>query len=141
MKKYEFKIVPAPQNVQRGWFQAKDDGFANTVTELMNEMGACGWDYVRSETLSFGRRRWYGAKRVERHEVLVFRRTIAEEVPVEEKARIVLTEPETFAPVTPRRVRDAGAVARVKAGARKIEIVGSRMAQVAANSAPMTAAE
>lgn len=140
MKTYEYKIVAAPMAIQKSWFARHDDGFADNVSDLMNEFGACGWDYVRSETLTFRKRRWYGARRHTRHEVLVFRRMLANDVTAEDRARIVLTEVSEFGAVTPRRVRNAEAVARVKAGNRRIEMVGEKMSH-AANGTPMTAAE
>ena len=134
MKKYEYKIVPAPVVPGGSWFGwKKDDGFTNTVTDMLNELGNCGWSYVRSETLTLRKRRWYGRSNYIRHEVLVFRRVTADSVAAEDRARIMLTEDRDIAKVTPRRVRDVEAVARVRAGARRIEhgetsIEGPRLA-------------
>ncbi len=134
MLKYEYKIVPAPVEQTTSWFaRAKGDGFENTVTELMNALGECGWDYIRSETLTTRRRRFLRAAAVSRHEVLVFRRSIGDVTAAEDKARIVLSEPEVITKVSPRRVRDLDAVRRVKSGERRIELVSDAMAMSRAN--------
>ena len=52
-----------------------DARFAATLTRLMNELGAEGWEYQRAETLPCDERRGLTGSRVETTQhVLVFRR-------------------------------------------------------------------
>lgn len=134
MRKYEYKIVPAPVEQPGGWFgRSRGDGFENSVADLMNVLGECGWSYIRSETLTSRRRRFLRSAVISRHEVLVFRRVIGDLQTPEERARVILSEPVEPAPIKPRRVRDLDAVARVKSGARRIELVSDAMQNARAN--------
>ena len=81
MPSFEYQVVPAPRKGKsvrkvRG-VEAK---FANTISVLMNEMAAEGWEYQRAETLPCEERQGLTGKTIKYHSMLVFRREIASEV-------------------------------------------------------------
>lgn len=75
MSVYEFKMIPAPERPARMKGLARgEDQFCATLTNVVNEMAADGWEYVRCEALPCSRSRWaFWARRTER-QVFVFRR-------------------------------------------------------------------
>lgn len=80
MPKFEYQVVPAPRkgkSVRK--IRGNDAKFANTISELMNEMAADGWEYQRAETLPCEERQGLTGKTVKYHSMLVFRREIAAE--------------------------------------------------------------
>ena len=52
MQNFEYKVIPAPARgeKERG-LKTGIDRFANTLSSVMNEMAAQGWEYQRAETL------------------------------------------------------------------------------------------
>lgn len=83
MPNYEYQVVPAPRKGKsvrkvRG-VEAK---FANTISVLMNEMAAEGWEYQRAETLPCEERQGLTGKTIKYHSMLVFRRELAVEADV-----------------------------------------------------------
>ena len=84
MAGFEYKVVPAPaKGTKAKGVKAVEDRFALTVEELLNEMGAQGWEYQRADTLpSIERSGLTGSTTNWRH-VLVFRRSLEDEVKIE----------------------------------------------------------
>ncbi|TCM84626.1 hypothetical protein [Rhodovulum steppense] len=73
MQQFEFAVLPAPGRVGRGGTLRGDQAFSAALTEIMNEMGAGGWDFAGAETVPCRVGRWPLSRRADRH-VLVFRR-------------------------------------------------------------------
>jgi hypothetical protein len=75
MPTYEYRVVPAPRNAtkEKG-AKTTDARFAATLTRLMNELGAEGWEYQRAETLPCDERRGLTGRVETTQHVLVFRR-------------------------------------------------------------------
>lgn len=75
MQRYEYKVIPAPKRGEklRG-VKTTEDRFALTLTELMNSLGADGWDYVRADTLPCDERAGLTGTRTTYQNMLVFRR-------------------------------------------------------------------
>ena len=75
MPAYEYRVVPAPRNAtkEKG-AKTTDARFAATLTRLMNELGAEGWEYQRAETLPCDERRGLTGRVETTQHVLVFRR-------------------------------------------------------------------
>ena len=49
MTAYEYKVVPAPKKPKRiKGFKGAEARFAQTLEEVMNELGAAGWEYQRT---------------------------------------------------------------------------------------------
>lgn len=145
MNKYEYRVIPTPAETQRkGLFRKKAAVAMDVVTEILNDQGAHGWEYVRSETLISEHRRFLRPARKISEEVMVFRRSIGAATTPEDQARLVLTDPVPLTPVQvkPRRVMNSDAVARVKAGQRRLHVHRPASAVISANAmAAMTAAE
>ena len=52
MMRYEYKVVPAPARGEKAkGVKAPEARFALTVEQVLNEMGADGWEFLRAETL------------------------------------------------------------------------------------------
>lgn len=80
---YEYKVLPAPEKGEktRG-LRGADWRFAAAVERAMNDMGAQGWEYLRSDTLPSTERSGLQTTTVWRN-LLVFRRPLAEEAGIE----------------------------------------------------------
>ncbi len=80
MPKYEFKVVPAPHKGRSGkGIRGRTAKFAHALSTVMNEMGAEGWDYVRTDTLPFEERTGLMGSQTTYQNMMVFRRIIAED--------------------------------------------------------------
>ena len=88
MSRYEYKVVPAPERApkQRGLKGA--ELFAQALEDLMNQMAAEGWRYLRADTLPQEERSGLASKTTTYRNVLVFQRAVPEaaEVPLTEAA-------------------------------------------------------
>ncbi|KEP69579.1 hypothetical protein DL1_02965 [Thioclava dalianensis] len=75
MQNFEYKVIPAPARgeKERG-LKTGIDRFANTLSSVMNEMAAQGWEYQRAETLPAEERSGLTGKTTVYHNLLVFRR-------------------------------------------------------------------
>lgn len=75
MSSYEYRVVPAPRTAakEKG-LKGTDQRFAHTLAQLMNELGAQGWEYVRAETLPCEERRGLTGRAETTQHVLVFKR-------------------------------------------------------------------
>lgn len=76
MPRYEFKVIPAPRRGEkvRG-VKTTEERFALTLTGVMNDLGAEGWDYVRADTLPVDERAGFtGGTKTTFQNMLVFRR-------------------------------------------------------------------
>lgn len=104
--RYEFKVIPAPRRGEkvRG-VKTTEERFALTLTGLMNELGAEGWDYVRADTLPVDERSGLTGTKTSFHNMLVFRRLLG--VEAETSARPLLVEEPVF--VATRRIGPADA--------------------------------
>lgn len=75
MPRYEYKVVPAPAKGQKAkGVKAPEARFALAVEELLNRMGAEGWEYLRAELLPSDERSGLTGSTVNWRNVLVFRR-------------------------------------------------------------------
>lgn len=95
---FEYKVIPAPRRGQRAkGVKGAGGRFATAMEQILNEMGADGWQYQRAETLPADERHGVMRKKVEEyHNVLVFRRTLEiEEKPAESPSRPFFVAPPT----------------------------------------------
>ncbi|MEP3345651.1 MAG: DUF4177 domain-containing protein [Litoreibacter sp.] len=94
MTNFEYQVVPAPR---KGKSARKIKGveakFANTISILMNEMAADGWEYQRAETLPCEERQGLTGKTIKYHSMLIFRREVAVEAEAEDAPIAVLPAP------------------------------------------------
>lgn len=83
MRKFEYKAVPAPtQGTKARGVKSTEDRFALSLTETLNDMAAEGWEYVRAETLPCDERKGLTGTQKTYQNVLIFRRFIAEALPL-----------------------------------------------------------
>jgi hypothetical protein len=77
MQKFEYKVMPAPKRGEktRG-VKSTEDRFAFALTQLMNTLGAEGWEYLRADTLPCDERAGLTGTRTTYQNMLVFRRTL-----------------------------------------------------------------
>jgi hypothetical protein len=98
MPSYEYRVVPAPRAAakERG-VKTTDARFAATLTRLMNDLGAEGWEFQRAETLPCDERRGLTGRVETTQHMLVFRRE-------REAAQAAAKGPVLGAAATPQRV-------------------------------------
>jgi hypothetical protein len=77
MQRFEYKVIPAPRRGEKArGVKTTEDRFAYALTQLMNQLGAEGWDYVRADALPCEERVGLTGSRTTFQNVLVFRRII-----------------------------------------------------------------
>ena len=82
---YEYKVLPAPTKGKKAkGIKGAEAQFAHALSELMNEMGAEGWEYLRADTLPAETRSGLTGKTTVFRNMLVFRRAVAIETPAEQ---------------------------------------------------------
>ena len=79
MLRYEYKVVPAPEQGRRAKGVKGTAGrFAHALETLMNDLGAEGWEYLRCDTLPCEERTGLTGRTTRFQNMLVFRRALAE---------------------------------------------------------------
>lgn len=75
MPRYEYKVVPAPtKGLKAKGVKSPEARFALAVEELMNRLGAEGWEYLRADLLPSDERSGLTGSTVNWRNLLVFRR-------------------------------------------------------------------
>ena len=75
MQRFEYKVVPAPKRGEKArGIKTTEDRFANTLTQVMNDLGREGWEYVRADTLPCDERVGLTGTKTTFQNMLVFRR-------------------------------------------------------------------
>jgi hypothetical protein len=101
MQRFEFMVVPAPKRGEKArGVKSTEDRFALALTNMMNALGAEGWDYVRADALPCEERVGLTGTKTTFQNMLVFRRALPKESRDEDRpaARILLREPVAAAP-------------------------------------------
>lgn len=103
MQRYEYHVVPAPKKGKRAkGVKGGEARFAHAVAEVMNEMAADGWDYLRTDTLPSEERSGIAGRTTVFQNLLVFRRAFSGETPAQSTiATQVEDETEDNAPRLP----------------------------------------
>ncbi len=90
MTSYEYAVVPAPKKgTKTRGVKTTEDRFAFAIQAIMNEYGAAGWEYLRTDTLPCEERQGLTGRSTTYQNLLVFRKqtdsaqTAAPHVPVE----------------------------------------------------------
>lgn len=108
MQRFEFKVIPAPKRGEKArGVKTTEDRFALALTNLMNQLGAEGWDYVRADALPCEERVGLTGTKTTFQNMLVFRRAIVESAAAPQTSRLLLQEP---APAAPRLGPADGAI-------------------------------
>lgn len=94
MPAFEYKVVPAPtRGIKAKGVRGTDARFAAALMEVMNELGAEGWQYQRSDTLPCDSRSAMGKKSTQYLNMLVFAREIAgDSAPIAEESEAELPD-------------------------------------------------
>ncbi|WP_412070680.1 DUF4177 domain-containing protein [Pseudooceanicola nanhaiensis] len=75
MMRFEYKVVPAPSRGQKAkGVKTPESRFAHALEQVMNDMAAEGWEYLRAETLPSEERSGLTSTTTTYRHVLVFRR-------------------------------------------------------------------
>jgi hypothetical protein len=75
MQRFEYQVVPAPKKGEKSkTAKTTADRFAVALTNLMNKMGADGWDYQRADTLPCEERVGLTGSKIAFQNMLIFRR-------------------------------------------------------------------
>jgi hypothetical protein len=95
MQRFEYKVIPAPKRGEKArGVKTTEDRFAYALTQLMNQLGAEGWDYVRADALPCEERVGLTGTKTTFQNVLVFRRSIgAAEADDRPATRLLLNDP------------------------------------------------
>lgn len=73
MSRYEYKVIPAPRKGTKSKdAKTSDARLALSIEDIMNEMGAQGWYYLRSDTLPIEERSGLTGKTTTFQHLLVF---------------------------------------------------------------------
>lgn len=109
MPTYEYKVVPAPRTADKEkGVKGTGPRFAVTLTRVMNEMGAEGWEYLRAETLPCDERKGLTGRVETSQTMLVFRRERAVVTrPRSETPPLSAAPPPRRSGATPRLVLDS----------------------------------
>ncbi len=75
MPGYEYKVIPAPRKgVRAKGVRGTDMRFAHALQEIMNDLAADGWEYLRTDTLPCEERKGLTGRSTVFQNMLVFRR-------------------------------------------------------------------
>jgi hypothetical protein len=78
---FEYKVVPAPKKGKKAkGVRSSEARFANALQSVMNEMGADGWEYQRTDTLPCEERQGLTGRTTTFQNMLVFRRNVAGDI-------------------------------------------------------------
>jgi len=109
MPRYEYKVVPAPAKANKiKGLKGTDQRFAASLAEVMNALGAQGWEYQRTDTLPCEERQGLTGKTTRFQNVLVFRRELDGAPAAPATAQV--TAPETMLAVPTFRATAPAAV-------------------------------
>lgn len=100
MHRYEYKVVPAPKKGTKAKGVKTPEGrFATSIEQLLNVMGADGWEYQRAELLPSEERSGLTGSTTQWRNVLVFRRPAESELSTEEVSNWLTPPVEDDAPL------------------------------------------
>lgn len=81
---YEYAVVPAPKKgLKARGVKSNEDRFAYALQTIMNEYGAEGWEYVRTDTLPSEERTGLTGRTTVFQNMMVFRKEIVTLAPEE----------------------------------------------------------
>ncbi len=84
MARYEYKLVAAPVKATRHKGLKGADAFAATLQDVMNDLGAEGWSYLRSDILPEDIRSGLTARTTVYRTILVFQRCLVAPAPADQ---------------------------------------------------------
>jgi len=98
MSQYEYKVIPAPKtSLKAKGVKSSEERFALTLQTAMNELGADGWEYQRTDTLPCEERSGFTKRVTTFQNMLVFRRTVEAHVAVQKPVERMMQAPSAVA--------------------------------------------
>ena len=89
MRQFEYKAVPAPNTGTKAkGVKTREDRFALSMTDKLNDMARDGWEYVRAEMLPLEERKGLTGTQTTYQNVLIFRRLKEAALTLDESPRI-----------------------------------------------------
>ena len=102
MQRFEYHVVPAPRRGEKAkGVKTTEERFALALSNLMNQLGAEGWEYVRADALPCDERAGFTGTKTTFQNVLVFRRALralGDDLPERPAMRLFNPEPATAGP-------------------------------------------
>lgn len=97
MRQFEYKAIPAPNTGTKAkGVKTREDRFALSMTEALNEMAGEGWEYVRAEMLPVEERKGLTGTQTTYQNVLIFRRLKAAPLALDDSPRVRSVPAPTF---------------------------------------------
>ncbi len=94
MQRFEYKVVPAPKRGEKArGVKSTEERFAFALTQMMNDLGREGWEYVRADTLPCDERSGLTGTKTTFQNMLVFRRVMSDELPAAAARTLTEAEP------------------------------------------------
>lgn len=139
MTRYEYRVMPAPARaVKVRGAKTTEARFAHALMEVMNALGAEGWEYLRTDTLPCEERVGLTGRTTRFQNMLVFRRTLHDPAadadrPAEHRSEPPLELP-AFRHAAPARPQAAAPVPQAApAGPRIVPVRPTVAARLAAS--------
>ncbi len=97
MRQFEYKAIPAPNTGTKAkGVKTREDRFALSMSNVLNEMAEDGWEYVRAEMLPLEERKGLTGTQTSYQNVLIFRRLQAAALTLDEGPRVRSVPAPTF---------------------------------------------
>lgn len=142
MSGFEYKVLPAPvRGLKAKGVKGTQARFANALETVMNELGAEGWEYQRTDTLPVEERQGLTGKTSSFQNMLVFRRVLVDDVEDAPVVAALLENRSDVAPEAPAlEIAEADAVSAAPAPAPAPTLASVAAPHVVAAPAPVVAA-
>jgi hypothetical protein len=89
MRQFEYRAIPAPNTGTKAkGVKSREDRFALSMTDALNEMATDGWEYVRAEMLPVEERKGLTGTQKSYQNILIFRRLKATPLALDESPRV-----------------------------------------------------
>ena len=89
MRQFEYMAVPAPTTGTKAkGVKTREDRFALSMTDILNDHADEGWEYVRAEMLPMEERKGLTGTQTNYQNVLIFRRLQAQALTLDEGPRV-----------------------------------------------------
>ncbi len=102
MQRFEYHVVPAPRRGEKArGVKTTEERFALALSNLMNQLGTDGWEYVRADTLPCDERAGFTGTKTTFQNILVFRRplrALGEDLPEKPSMRVFHADPVASGP-------------------------------------------
>lgn len=89
MRQFEYRAIPAPNTGTKAkGVKTREDRFALSMTDALNEMATEGWEYVRAEMLPVEERKGLTGTQKTYQNILIFRRLKAAPLALDDSPRV-----------------------------------------------------